>query len=184
MSLLRKVFFKLQAFSGIGSYYWLKFRGLNSSSFINLKTTFFSWPHKVRIGQNTIVEHNVYFKHDGPYSGGISIDIGKDCFIGNNVEFNIKEFISVGDSTLIGSGCKFIDHDHGLKLGILTKNQPCPTAPIHVDENVWIGANVVILKGVHIGKNSVIGAGAVVNKPVPPNEIWGGVPARKIRNRD
>lgn len=53
---------------------------------------------------------------------------------------------------------------------------------IHIEDEVWIGANVTILPGVTIGKNSVIGAGSVVTKSVEPYSIYAGVPARKIRD--
>ena len=52
-----------------------------------------------------------------------------------------------------------------------------------IEPDVWCGANVTILKGVHIGKGSVIAAGAVVTKNIGEYEIWAGVPAKKIRNR-
>ena len=52
-----------------------------------------------------------------------------------------------------------------------------------MEENVWIGSNCTILKGVSIGKGAVIGAGSVLNKSVPPNEVWAGVPAKLIRKR-
>jgi acetyltransferase-like isoleucine patch superfamily enzyme len=56
-------------------------------------------------------------------------------------------------------------------------------APITIEDDVWIGVNAVILKGVTIGKGAIIGAGAVVTKFVPPYEIWGGIPAKKIGQR-
>lgn len=55
------------------------------------------------------------------------------------------------------------------------------TAPIHIKKNVFIGAFCIILKGVIIGENSVIAAGSVVVNNIPPNEIWGGNPARFIK---
>ena len=54
-------------------------------------------------------------------------------------------------------------------------------APIHVGNQVWIGANAVVTKGVTIGDNSIVAAGAVVNRDVPANTIVGGVPAKVIR---
>jgi len=67
-----------------------------------------------------------------------------------------------------------------MELGILVKNQIAPKSAIYIEEDVWFGCNVVVLKGVYIGKGAVIAAGAVVNKSIPPYEIWGGVPAKKI----
>jgi len=51
-----------------------------------------------------------------------------------------------------------------------------------VGANVWVGANCVLLPGVTIGDNALIAAGSVVTRDVPPNEIWGGVPARKLKD--
>lgn len=141
------------------------------------------WPHQVSIGDNCILEANVQLKFDGVWKKGPSIVIENDCFIGTGVEFNIKGYISVGSNTLIGSGSRFIDHDHGVELNNLIRNQECPTSAIKIEEDVWIGANVVILKGVHINKGAVIAAGAIVNKTVPEYEIWGGVPAKRIGTR-
>lgn len=56
-------------------------------------------------------------------------------------------------------------------------------APIHIEDDVWIGAGVKVLKGVTIGKGSVIGAGAVVTKDIPPYSIAAGVPCRVIGKR-
>ena len=53
-----------------------------------------------------------------------------------------------------------------------------------VDDNVWVGANCVLLPGTRIGKGSIIAAGAVVGGEVPPGEIWGGIPARRIKSLD
>lgn len=54
-------------------------------------------------------------------------------------------------------------------------------APIHIGSNVWIGAGVVITKGVTIGDNSIIAAGAVVTRDIPANVIAAGVPAKVIK---
>lgn len=56
-------------------------------------------------------------------------------------------------------------------------------APVIIEDDVWIGANVTILKGVTIGRGSVVAAGAVVVKSCPPYSIIGGVPAKVIKSR-
>ncbi len=54
-------------------------------------------------------------------------------------------------------------------------------APVVIEDNVWIGANVTIMPGVTIGRHSVVGAGSMVNKDVPPDTVVAGVPAKIIR---
>ncbi len=61
------------------------------------------------------------------------------------------------------------------------RSGPGLTRPIRIGDGCWLGARVTVLGGVEIGAGSVIAAGALVNKSVPPNELWGGVPARFIR---
>lgn len=142
-----------------------------------------TWPHQVKLGADCTIEHDVYFHFDGLYKPGPSILVGDCCFIGTGCEFNVCERVSLGNDCLIGAGTRFIDHDHNISgLGPLPKIEG-PCAPIHVRDHVWIGANVVVLKGVEIGQGAVVAAGAVVTKNIPPNEIWGGVPAKKIGER-
>ena len=61
--------------------------------------------------------------------------------------------------------------------------QPCPDGEIILGDDVWLGVNVVVLKGVTIGRGAVVGAGAVVTKSIPSFEIWAGIPARRIGER-
>jgi len=56
--------------------------------------------------------------------------------------------------------------------------------PPIIEDEVWIGANVIVLQGIVIGTGSIVGAGAVVTKNIPPMEIGGGVPARFIKKRE
>jgi len=142
-----------------------------------------TWPHQVVLGKNCKLEDGVYFHYDGIYSNGPSIFIGDCVFIGNNTEFNSTTTIIIGDHALIAAGCKFIDHSHGFKHGQLIKTQKSSKKAITLGSDVWLGCNVVVLKGVTIGNGAVIAAGAVVTKPIPEYEIWAGVPAKKIGNR-
>jgi len=143
-----------------------------------------TWPHQVSIGSDCIIEPDVIFKYDGPYRPGPSILIGNRVFIGAATEFNITLRLAIGDDSLIGAGTRFIDHDHGISDQSLIRLQQEVTDPITVGSDCWIGANAVILKGVQIGGGAVIAAGAVVTKAVPPREVWAGVPAKKIANRN
>lgn len=162
---------------------WWSLQGMKigkETSFSALRVT---WPHQVRIGNRCRIEHDVYFHFDGICKSGARILIGDDCFIGAGCEFNISERIEVGNHCQIAAGSRFIDHNHGIALGDPIGSQPCSAAPIFIGEDVWVGANAIVLAGVNIGKGGVVGAGSVVTQSVPSNAIVAGVPARTIRFR-
>ena len=161
----------------------LRFRGAKIGRNVYIGRCWFIWPHKVSIGRDSIIEHNVYFKFDGPYSRQPSITIGNKTFIGNACEFNIADSISIGNTCLIASGCKFVDHDHGIEKYTTINLQNPTIASIIIEDDVWLGLNVIVLKGVRIRKGAVVAAGAVVTKDVGEYEIIGGIPARLIRKR-
>lgn len=143
-----------------------------------------NWPHKVTIGNNCRFEPDIVFKHDDFWTSGRSIIIGNNVFLGRGVEFNIRSGIEICDDALIAAGCRFIDHDHGFQSrAIPMKSQEQPEAAISVGVDTWLGADVIVLKGVNIGRGAIVAAGSVVDKNVPDYEIWGGVPARKIKDR-
>lgn len=160
-----------------------RLQGMKISKGTYLPKIFVTWPHKVSIGKNCNVEHSVYFKYDGVYSQGDVIKIGNNVFIGTGCEFNIKRSIIVGNDVLIASGCRFIDHDHGMDQKNLMRKQNGKEALITIGSDVWIGCNSIVLKGVEIGDGAIVAAGAVVRRSIPPYEIWGGVPAKKIGER-
>lgn len=161
----------------------LRFLGMRIGKNTFVSKMYITWPHKVSIGDNCNLEHSIYFKYDGIWEKGYSILIGNNVFIGSGCEFNITKSIHIGQDSLIASGCRFIDHDHGMKLGELMRKQLNIQREIKIGKGVWIGCNVIILKGVEIGDEAIIAAGAVVTTSVLQNEIWAGVPARKIGER-
>lgn len=161
----------------------MSFLGMKIGKGTHLNQLFVTWPHQVSIGANCRLEHDIYFHYDGIWSPGPSIIIGNNNFIGTACEFNITERITIGDDCLIASGCKFVDHNHGVALDQLIRLQQTPEEEIVIGNNVWLGANAIILKGVHIGDGAVVAAGAIVTKSISRNEIWGGVPAKKIGER-
>ncbi len=162
---------------------WFQFCGAKIGKQTYLAKTIITWPHQVQIGSRCCLEPDIYFKFDrGVWGPGPSIIIGDDVFIGRACEFNITKGIRIGHNCAIASGCRFIDHDHGLQ-GELIRKSPGVEAEIRIRNNVWLGCNVIVLKGVTIGDDAVVGAGAVVTKNIPAGEIWAGVPARKVSSR-
>lgn len=96
--------------------------------------------------------------------------------IGKKVIFGPKPTIVTGDHRIDFIGRYIIDVSDDEKL-------PVQDAPVVIEDDVWCGANVTILKGVTIGRGSVVAAGAVVTKSFPPYSIIGGVPAKLIKMR-
>lgn len=92
--------------------------------------------------------------------------------------------IFIGKNSSIAQQVSLIASNHTISNNLPYKDSPwdeCKTG-IFIEENVWIGAGVVILPGCVIGRNSIVGAGSVVTKSIPANEVWVGVPARKLRD--
>jgi acetyltransferase-like isoleucine patch superfamily enzyme len=138
-----------------------------------------TWPHQVSLGADCVIESDTSFKFDGPWRSGPSIILGDRVFLGRGCEFNIQEGITIADEAAIASGCKFIDHDHGI-AGTRLDETPGRKGRITIGRNVWLGANVIVLRGVSIGDSAVVGAGGVVTKNIPAGEVWAGIPARRI----
>lgn len=162
---------------------WFSFLGMRVGNNSFLPCIYVNWPHQVRIGNSCRLEHGIHFKYDGIWQPGPNIIIGNRTFIGAGCEFNISKRITIGNDVLIASGCRFIDHDHGMLQGELMRSQPGMENEIVIGNDVWIGSNTIILRGVHLADGAIVAAGAVVNKSVSSNEIWGGIPAKKLGMR-
>ena len=80
-----------------------------------------------------------------------------------------------------GNNVVIVDHDHLIEKGSVYPDKLI-SSKVNVGKKCWIGANSVITRGITIGDNVVIAAGEVVTKDVPSNEVWGGVPAKKIKD--
>lgn len=101
------------------------------------------------------------------------------------VDFGSEPWIiSIGRNVYLTDGVKFITHDGGTLLFRDAIPDLEITKPIILGDNVYIGNNVLLLPGVRIGSNVIVGAGSVVTKSIPSNEVWGGCPAHKIKSTD
>lgn len=159
----------------------LRFLGMRIARGVCLGRVRANWPAQVSLGDETLILDGVVFDycHGKPMTAP-SIVLGRRNYIGRGVEFNIRQGIRIGNDCLIAAGVRFIDHDHGLALDRPIREQDGPEATITLGDDVWVGANAIILKGVSIGSGAVIAAGAVVTKTVEFQEIWAGVPARCV----
>jgi acetyltransferase-like isoleucine patch superfamily enzyme len=112
---------------------------------------------------------------------GASIIIGADCgFSGTVIGAAAK--IQIGDRVLCGANTTITDTDwHNLAPELREDYCQAPSAPVVIEDDVWLGLNVTVLKGVRIGRGSVIAAGSVVVRDVPEGCLAGGTPARVLR---
>lgn len=120
---------------------------------------------------------------------GVYISNAKQLKIGKNVRINERVFlqgaITIGDYAMLAPGVaiytkthKYDNPDVPMVLSGETETQA-----VVLEDDVWLGRNVMVLPGIRIGKGSIVGANSLVNKDVPPYSIVGGVPAKLIRAR-
>lgn len=114
----------------------------------------------------------------------------KGISIGNNVQFGpynrIMAVVEFHNNILMASSVVFIgknDHQFNISGQTIWDGEHGKDSKTIVEDDVWIGHGSVILGGVRVGKGSIIAAGSVVTKDIPPCEIWGGNPAKKIKDR-
>jgi acetyltransferase-like isoleucine patch superfamily enzyme len=91
--------------------------------------------------------------------------------------------ITIGENCLFSNGISLRTSDHHSIIDLDTLQQLNFPADIIIGDHVWICPDVMVLKGVEIGAGSIIASRALVQKSVPPKELWGGVPARMIKQR-
>ncbi|MGL5616472.1 MAG: DapH/DapD/GlmU-related protein [Sarcina sp.] len=112
---------------------------------------------------------------------GINIELGKEIFINKGCTFVDLGGIEIKDKVLIAPDVKILSVNHPLEI---SKRRGVILKKVTIEKNVWIGAGATICPGVTIGENSIIAAGSVVTKDVPKNVVYGGVPAKFIKNID
>lgn len=114
-------------------------------------------------------------------SNGGSISIGDNCTVNPFAVLYGHGGLSIGNNVMIATGSVIVPANHCFdSLDVPMKLQGLTTLGISIDDNVWVGANVTILDGVHIGTGSIVAAGAVVTRNVLPMTIVAGVPAKQI----
>lgn len=144
--------------------------------------------NKLTISKGAIVEGSIVFdKSDA------EISIGENTYVGGSSSIICANLINIGDDVMISWGCSIVDHDsHSLEWKkrkddvkdwfFDRKNWDyVKTKPVNIMNKVWVGFNVIVLKGVTIGEGAVVGAGSVVTKDIPPYTIVAGNPAKIIR---
>jgi len=109
------------------------------------------------------------------------VTIGDNCRL-NGIIIHCNQRVTVGANCMFGPGTVIVDNDsHRVCISYFERMKQPLSKPIVIGNNVWVGMNCIILKGVTIGANAIIAAGSVVTKDVPANCLYGGNPAHLIR---
>lgn len=145
---------------------------------------------KIVIGADTHVRGELLlFKYGG------SISIGDNCYIGEGSRIWSGDEVTIGNNVLISHNVNIIDtNSHELDYkerssryrdlianGHWNERGNIDTAPIHIEDDVWISFGAIILKGMSIGRGSIIAAGAVVTEDVPEFVVVAGNPAKIVK---
>jgi acetyltransferase-like isoleucine patch superfamily enzyme len=162
-------------------------------------------PHKIRIGENSVIDDYSVLDAKGESNDGISI--GANAYVGRNSILSCKEGsihlddycnvsancmilseteVSLGKYCFLAGNCYLVaGGNHSFdKVSVPIMFQPSYSkGGIKIGEDVWLGAGAIVLDGVEIGRGSVVGAGSVLTKSLPENSIAVGSPARRVRVR-
>jgi maltose O-acetyltransferase len=112
---------------------------------------------------------------------GAMLQIGDGTYVNYGASLSAHQHVQIGENCMIGNYAVIMDSDYH---DLLDRTKPGESAPVEIEDGVWIGIRATILKGVRIGRRSVIGAGAVVTSDIPPDSLAIGVPARVVRHLD
>ncbi len=129
-----------------------------------------------------------YFDPDGIYSFD-TVEVGDDVYIGPGACLQAsRSGIQIGSKVMFGPCVTIIGGDHntsvvGKYMKDVSEKRPENDQMVVIDDDVWVAAKAVILKGVHLGRGCIVAAGAVVTREVPPYSVVAGVPARVISFR-
>ena len=187
IGILRKAYFLL-------NYVKWRLLGLQSNHFVRIfPNVHIPNPKHLYIEKNcTIGSHviiktiNIFVKNSPDDEGQLQIGdiyIGEHSQIGELSFLNSLSEIRIGKNVLIAPQCYIGDADHIFKdRDIPIRVQGSVIEKVLIEDDVWIGAGVKVLRGVTIGKGSVIAAGAVVRKDIPPYTLAAGIPAKVIKS--
>nr|WP_245785386.1 sugar O-acetyltransferase [Enterococcus aquimarinus] len=113
--------------------------------------------------------------------GGKHVHLGSHVYVNYNLTLVDDTHIYIGDHVMIAPNVVIATGTHPIHPGLRRKEAQY-NLPVHIQDNVWLGAGCLVMPGVTIGENSVIGAGSVVTKDIPANVVAVGNPCRVLRD--
>jgi acetyltransferase-like isoleucine patch superfamily enzyme len=183
MKLLSSLIRFVEAFNSRRRNLWFSLLGVRFHGYVWMRRV--SIPRQwsdISLAQDVSLDDGVVLLCSGqPTENKISIDRG--TYLNRYTMLDAHARISIGRNCLIGPYCYITDANHGRAPGVPVKDQQMESLPVVIEDDVWLGAGVVVLPGVRLGRGCVIGAGAVVTHDVPPEAVFAGVPATSIGSR-
>ena len=161
-------------------YFKLKVSGNPQNLFVEKSVQFLRHPKNIHLSNNIIIKEGSKLC---PTNKDAIIKIGENTTIGYYSMLFGSLKIEIGANCLIAPFAYFVDANHGIKRNKLINQQDLKAKPIKIHNDVWIGANVTIIGGVEIGEGSVIASQSLVNKNIPSYSVYGGIPAKFIKDR-
>lgn len=151
---------------------------VNKMEVSNIKKELLSCGNQVSIGKGTSISPR-------------SVSIGNNTTLGiDTLILSTRANVYIGDDVMFGPRVTIVTGNHrtdliGRTMKSVTDDEKLPEndEDVIIENDVWIGANATILKGVTVGEGSIVSAGSVVTKSIPAYQIWGGVPAKFIKER-
>lgn len=141
----------------------------------------------ITFGTNVTVGSLAMVRPSGYYGRevGLGLKVGNNSNIGAFCYIGCSGWVEIGSNVLMGPRVSILSENHNFEqTDIPIKEQGVTRGETRIEDDCWLGANSVILSGVHIGRGAIVAAGAIVTKNVPPYAIVGGAPARLIKMRD
>lgn len=133
----------------------------------------------LRLGKNVNIYPHVQIFGDGLIEIEDNVDIGTGTIIYSSKNGGVH----IGENSLIAAQSYIIDCDHGIEKDKLIQKQKNTVEKIYIGKDVWLGANVTILKGAYIEDGAIIGAKSLVKGKIEKNVIAVGVPAKELKRR-
>jgi acetyltransferase-like isoleucine patch superfamily enzyme len=141
---------------------------------------------RLQMGSGVSISEGTVLAFGDDQNGYGKLTVADGTWIGqyNNIRMGAGDVV-IGAGCLISQFCTLVSSGHGIdrNMPIQQQSPPVDRRGIKLDDDVWLGAGVTITPGITVGTGAIIGAGSVVTKNVPDHEIWAGVPAKKIGER-
>ena len=141
--------------------------------------------HRIAIGSNVFFASGGWLQvvENGEPSDEVALRIGDGCAFAGGCVLSAVKSLTLGRNVVTARNCYIADHSHAYTaVGVPTAEQGLTDIlPVVIEDDVWLGQNVVILPGVRIGRGAVVGANSVVHSDVPSYSVAVGIPARIVR---